>query len=503
LDPPAGDGDLAADVELQGIAQLNFDADGNLYFMERVGIRRVGAMDWRISTLAPGASWTGFAIDRALGRAYVSGNNSLQAVDLASGQVTQLLNNNPGPNPAGDGGPLSLATASAATDAVVHDGAVFVTGTYPGESEPPISSYTIRRFDIVNDVVTTVVGPIDPQGDGAFPQAHLGAPRGLTVGPNGSLLIADAGTGRIRAAELNEARLHTVVGYDNGRAPSAVARYRPRLQNPSGVAFEPSTGIAYITETATNLIQRVDTNTAQWTIAPTTSMSSAAGHVDGDLVTAVFDAPHGLALDAQHHRLYVTDSGSHTVRSIDLPDWGFDGYVGTIAGVPYNLGFDESTDSLAGQSLLFEPTGLATGADGSLFIADTGNNRVRRILPNADGVAGADSLIVTVLGDGTPRFPDDGPRARATTVESPHGLWVSSRGDLYVASRTAVTLLLADATGVVTGEGPVLGIYAGRDHATMPALVTTCITGIVGTDDDSLYVTDECAGAIVKLARNP
>jgi hypothetical protein len=130
-----------------------------------------------------------------------------------------------------------------------------------------------------------------------------------------------------------------------------------------------------------------------------------------------------------------------------------------------------------------------------VFIADTGNHRIRRIAP--------DGTISTVLGDGVAASSGEGRPATTFPVHSPLGLACDAIGNLFVTSSTTVRLVPADASGVVDGSGEVQTIYGGPSAATFPASVTRCLTGLAVIDATTVEVIDSCTGLLVALHRQP
>jgi sugar lactone lactonase YvrE len=149
--------------------------------------------------------------------------------------------------------------------------------------------------------------------------------------------------------------------------------------------------------------------------------SPDAGWADGPADEARFDGPAAVALDASG-ALYVADSRNHCVRKISS-----DGQVTTLAGAPGKAG---CVDGPGGKAHFFAPAGLALAPDGSIFVADTGNHRIRRIALNGTVTtyAGGGSQHTAGAGEGY----RDGPAAQAA-FRYPVGLAVNDSGVLYVA----------------------------------------------------------------------
>jgi sugar lactone lactonase YvrE len=143
-----------------------------------------------------------------------------------------------------------------------------------------------------------------------------------------------------------------------------------------------------------------------------------------------FSDPFGVAV-AKDGTIYVADAGeSNRIRKISP-----DGNVTTLVGG--SEGFGDGV----GQSALFNtPSALALGPDGNLFVADTGNNRIRKITPEGQ--------VTTVAGDGTAGYVD-GPAAKAQ-FNGPIGLAVSEGGDIYVADTYNDVIRMITTKGEVT-----------------------------------------------------
>ena len=195
--------------------------------------------------------------------------------------------------------------------------------------------------------------------------------------------------------------------------------------------------------------------------------------------------------------LYVADRGNHVVRAIDLDT----GMVSTVAGTGATLGYF-GDGGAATDALLYAPQALTKcGSSGDLYIADTGNHRVRR-------VEAGSGVITTVLGDGVAASSGQGTPATSFPVDTPMGLACDAAGNVYVASSTAVRLLpasigLGESVGVVDGSGPVQTIYGSAPRDTFPASATSCLTAVLPIDETTLWTTDACSGLLVELWRQP
>ena len=204
--------------------------------------------------------------------------------------------------------------------------------------------------------------------------------------------------------------------------------------------------------------------------------------------------PSGLLFNAATRELLVADAGNHVIRAIAVDS----GVTTTIAGTPRFRGFfGEGVDAM--DALFNSPQAMAFGNDGSLYIADTGNNRVRRV--------DTSGIIDTVLGDGTEASSGEGGPARYFPVDQPAGLAVDSFGNLFVSSSTALRIVTAGADNLATGDDNVMTLYGRPPRDVFPEPVTFCLAGIAvldgdgGAKDGRLYVLDACAGFLLQLDR--
>jgi DNA-binding beta-propeller fold protein YncE len=166
-----------------------------------------------------------------------------------------------------------------------------------------------------------------------------------------------------------------------------------------------------------------------------------AGHADGAGGQARFNRPCGLAVDAQGN-LYVADSENHRIRKV-APD----GTVSTLAGD----GTAGWQDGAGAQARFNKPQGLLVDGSGTVYVADTENHRIRRIL--------ADGTVSTVAGDGTAGFRD-GASGQAR-FKGPTGLLADGSGGLVVADEQnhRLRLLAGSTVSTLAGDGDGTGLW--------------------------------------------
>ncbi|MEZ4365468.1 MAG: hypothetical protein R2939_04160 [Kofleriaceae bacterium] len=502
-----GDGGPPAAARFSGPRAVAVDGNGLVYIADtgnhRVRVIKSGEIKTRAGTGAAGFAGDGGAAEVAQlaapagvqvidGELYIADtdNHRIRRVD-ADGKIVTVAGTGVAPGATAGDGDGGLATAAALARPISVgldvDGSLLIA-----DSE----SHRIRRIDRSSGIITTVAGQITPPGMGPTSLARLADARALAVGGH-LALVAGGSTGTVEAWDLSADWLDVVAGrYPQATAVPGSARFGAQTFGAvGGVAIDEALGRIYVAESGNHRIQVVTIDDpatpASWTMAPLVGVAGAPGFIDGALTTARLRDPQGLWLDAASRVLYVADTGNHVVRAIDLDLET----IATVAGTPATLGY--FGDGLAAtDALLFAPRAVTLAPSGDLFIADAGNQRVRR-------VAADSGTISTVLGDGVDASSGEGAPAASFPVASPRGLSCDALGNLLVTSSTAVRLLPADADGVVDGTGPVQTIYGAAPRTTFPASVSACLSGLVSLDLATTWIADACAGLLVELHREP
>jgi len=268
-------------------------------------------------------------------------------------------------------------------------------------------------------------------GDGGSAvAAELFVPDGVASDAQGNLYIADTGNNVIRKVDT-AGKITTVAGNgtagfsgDGGPATSA------ELSTPFGVTVD-AAGNLYIMDSGNARIRKVNTTGTITTFAGNGTFGFSGD--GGPAISAALSLIQGARFDAAGN-LYVPQCTFDAVRKIDTK-----GIITTVAGTG-TTGF--SGDSgLATSAQLNCPSGVTIDAAGDFFIADTFNNRIREV--NAQGI------ITTIAGTGTAGYSgDDGP-AIAAEVSIPNDVVLDPAGDLYIADEGNNRLRKIDTTGVI------------------------------------------------------
>lgn len=228
--------------------------------------------------------------------------------------------------------------------------------------------------------LTTIAGvPGNGYADGAGERARFSGPQGLDI-RQGSLLVADTDNQLIRC--WSGSRLITLAGNRSQDNAYGTGMGGFRDSSPSRALFHNPTDCLYLADGRVVIADR-DNHTIRiigkaWVY--TLNGTGEEGYREGKPGEARFSRPSGLA-EGVSGRIYVADSGNHCIRTIDR-----NGVTSLTAGVPGQGGFK---DGPVEEALFLEPSAVVRGSDGCIYVADTGNQRIRKI---------ADGQVTTVAG---------------------------------------------------------------------------------------------------------
>ncbi len=328
-----------------------------------------------------------------------------------------------------------------------------------------IGNERVRRVSSLG-IITTVAGTgahgFDGDGGPAV-DAQLSSPADVAVGPDGSLYIADALNNRIRRVGP-EGIITTFAGTgDGGWSGDGAPATAAQIDVPEGVAVGPD-GSVYIAEGAR--VRRVGPDGIITTVAGDSVQGSSG---DGGLATAAeLSEPTDVAVGSDG-AVYITDLSADRVRRV-----GPDGIITTVAGTG-EVGFSGDGGPATTAQLYF-PQAIAVGSDRSLYIADVINSRVRRVAP--------DGIITTVAGTGDFAFGGDGGPPAVAPLNGATGVALGPDGTLYIADQSNQRIRAIGPTlpGLGTGDvhiasadGAEVYVFdaAGRQLRTADALTGT------------------------------
>jgi sugar lactone lactonase YvrE len=508
----------AADARLGDPAGLQLDAAGHLYYADYgfACVRRIAADgDHPVTTVAGVCDQRGFGGDGGAATAatlllpfrialvpagcgaggaactlYVgdSGNHCVRKVD--NGTITTVVNRPATGAPirgnSGDDGPAFAALLD-------------VPGAVPGPGGTIVvldsgrAANRVRLYDPITDTMRAFAG----DGQGGFggdgrpaTQATLNRPTGLALDANGNVYVADHENHRVRRvdpagliATFAGSALRAGSNDDAATLGDGGPARGARLGEPTGVAFLGADLL--VTDARTNTVRRV---AAGGTIGPFAGIAGVPGGggddgpateaklatplrstVDGggnvfiadfnnhvvrrvDATTGVITrvagsgtagsgGDGGPALDATLRNpasvavtadgtIFIADFGNHRIRVVDPG-----GTIRALAGTGVRSTPGERDDGPAATATFADPTGIRLDVDGALLVADQGNNVVRRIAPDGSGIPSPSSIVSTLLGNGDPAYAGDGGNALAASLNRPTEVLPLGDGRLLVADR--------------------------------------------------------------------
>ena len=267
-----------------------------------------------------------------------------------------------------------------------HGLAVHGNGVYVSDR----GNHAIRVVAPNGDIRTLAGNGKDGKADGVGAAASFNQPIAVAVDRSGNVYVADRDNHTVRL--IDPSGKVTVVagtgaaGFAEGPATSA------QFNQPYGVALSSDEKILYVADYLNHAIRALDLGTKQVT---TVAGNGKAGFANGKGDQAQFNQPYNVKT-AANGRLYVPDQNNHAIRRIDQ-----DGTVSTVAG----NGQSGFANGRASDARFNNPTGLIVAADGSVYVADRNNQRLRVISPAGEAT--------TIAGDGTEGFQDGaGPAAK-------------------------------------------------------------------------------------------
>lgn len=434
----AGDGGSAAGAQISGPLDVAVDSAGNLYIAD-------------------------------------SDNNSVRKVDT-SGNITTVAGNQTS-GYAGDGAAATSAQLAHPVGlAVDSQGNIYIA---------EYSNDVIRKVDTKGNISTYAGnGTFGFAGDGgAAKSASFADPLGIAIDSSGNLYVADLWNYRVRKVGASAGNVSTVAGSgvfsysgDGGTALSA------QLNLPGGVAVDGARNV-YLSDTANHRVRKVDTSGNITTVAG--NGQAGFGGDGGQGGAAQLNSPHGLAVDTAGN-LYIADTLNSRVRKL-----GTDGTITTVAG---NGSFGFAGDNgAAASAILNQPAGVAVDKAGNLYIADTGNHRVRMV---------SGGTITTIAGTGVPGYVADLVPAVNAELFYPNGVAVDSQGNIYIADTQNNRVRVINKDGIIrpiAGNG-YAGYYGDGGSAIAAAVVAPASVAV----DTALnvYIASQSGGAVRVVGRD-
>jgi len=322
----------------------------------------------------------------------------------------------------------------------------------------------------------------------------LQVPAGVAIDNAGNMYVAEASGFASRIRKITpDGTVTTVAG---GNISGALGDGGPgtsaKLIYPKDVALD-GAGNLYIADSGDHLVREVTSNGIITTVAGQQSSTNAGD--GGPATKAWLDEPIALAVDPAGS-LYIGDAGAALVRKVNPA-----GSISTVAGSGYPWFFGDGGVAIGAQ--LSSPTSVAVDAAGNLFVADAGNNRVRKVT--------RDGMINTVAGNGQTGPSGDGGAATSVALAVPFALALDSAGNLYIAERGAHRIRKVTPAGTIsTVAGTGSDGFSGDGGPATQARLWTPV-GVALDGAGNLYIADSTnfrvrkvtpAGVISTIAGN-
>ncbi len=491
----SGDGGLATSAGFSDPGDLAVDGAGNIYIIDQYRIRKVSAATGIITTVA-GNGTNGYSGENgpaigaqmgiafgltadSAGNLYIAdtSNYRVRKVTAATGIISTVSGDGVG-NYSGDGGAATNAQLSFPTGVVVDGpGNLYIADTHQ-----------VRKVSGATGIITTIAGSgaASYSGDGSQASiAQLAFPSSVALDRSGNLYIADLSNQSIRKLAMATGIITTAVGNgafgysgDGGPATSA------QLGDPGSVAVDGS-GNLFIADTYNCRIRMV---AAASGVITTVAGDGARGYSgdDGPATSAQLSDPSSVTLDGSGN-LFIADASNDRIRKLALAT----GIITTVAGNGTSGYSGDGGPATSAQ--LSGPSGVAADGLGNLYIADTSNNLIRKVVL-------ATGIITTVAGDGTCCSSGDGGPALSAQLGFPAGVGVD-RTNFYIAdSGSGQVRQVALATGIITtAAGNGNGGYSGDGGPAGNAELASP-QGVTADSAGNLYVADTNNGVIRMLA---
>jgi len=317
-------------------------------------------------------------------------------------------------------------------------------------------------------------------------KAMLNQPTDVCTDTAGNLYIADQYNNRVRKVDAKTGIITTVAGVGTAgyTGDSALAVF-VGLYWPIAVAVDASNNL-YISDCLNSRIRKVNLSTGYIVTIAGDSSTGYSGD-NGLAINAKLSYPAGIAVDGSGN-VYICDFGNAVIRKITAAT----GIITTIAG--NGLSGYSGDGGPAINAKLLAPSGIAVDASGNLFIADEGNNRIRR-------VAAGTSIITTVAGNGTAGYAGDGNFATSAELDGPQDIFIDAGNNLYIADlNNDVIRKVSAATGkIITVAGNSTAGYSGDGGIATSAKLHSPMGVCVSASGD-IYIADQLNNVVREVS---
>jgi hypothetical protein len=421
-----------------------------------------------------------------------------------AGNAHQCQNPTAAPPACGDTGAPYNATLGAPTAAVADkSGNIYIADTNDNRIRVvnrTSATITIAGVQIAKNTINTIAGtgytctsPTSACGDGGPAlSATMNGPNGIALDSNGNIYFADTGDRKIRMISNSTGIITTYAGTGNSCAPAqgcgnGGAATAANISAPWQISFDSSNNL-YITEPPVNDIREV-TYSTRFIQTVAGNNTRGYGGDGGPATAATVNGPRGVWA-SPGGGFIIGDTGDQVVRSV------LSGTITTLAGGNGTTVASGGDGGPATSAILAGNRATAVDSFGNVYIADTANNRIRKI-SGCSGTAGTGfctSNITTFAGTGIANYSGDGGPATSATLNGPEGVGVDASGNVYIADSNNLVVRMVDvSSGIITtvaGNGKACAPSCGDGGQATKASFAFPTTVEVDTSGN-IYIADQ------------
>jgi streptogramin lyase len=464
---------------------ITSDGQGNLYVTDQDNqtIRKIDSNN-NVTTIAGQVGNTGSANGQGTNATFsgpngitADGQGNLYVVDQDNSTIRKIDSNNNVTTIAGRAGYQFQGSADGQGTNASFSVPAGITADGQGNLYVvDQNNFTIRKIDSNNNV-TTIAGQLGISGsaDGQGTNASFNYPNSITRDGQGNLYVTDQDNQTIRKIDSNN-NVTTIAGQvgntgsANGQGTNATFYY------PTGITSD-SQGNLYVTDLYNETIRKVDSNYTVTTIAGQVGLQ---GSSDGPAANVDWFITPAITVDGQGN-LFVADNVNNDILKIGTND-----SVTTIAGQVGNAG---SANGQGTNASFNTPNGITVDSKGNLYVADSGNDTIRKI--------GSNNNVTTIAGQAGISGRANGQGTNATFYY-PIGITSDGKGNLYVTDLYNDIIRKIDSSNNVTTIAGQAGI-SGRANGQGTNATFYYPTGITSDGKGNLYVTDLYNDTIRKI----
>lgn len=381
---------------------------------------------------------------------------SLMASNKSNAQIISTI--------AGNGTAGSSGDGVAATTAELHNPWGITTDPAGNIYFADYGNSLIRKISPAG-VITTIAGGGTTIGDGGpATAALLDQPVSITFDSSGNLYIADSHNNRVR--KVNTAGIITTIAGDgsSGYGGDGFPATSAQLWYPTGVAVDKK-GNVYIAEEFNNRVRKIDASGTITTIAGTGATGYMAGGFSGDgfaASLAQINSPYGLFVDDVGN-IYLADSYNNRIRKIDTS-----GIINTVVGGG-SSGLGDG--SLPTDATLNVPIAVSVDASGNMYISDGNNSRIRKVTSSS-------GIITTIAGTRTAGYTGDDSLASVAEINHPGAVISDVCGNVYIADwgnnriRKVSSNICDESVSIVSGV-EAFNVYPNPNTGAFTVLLTS------------------------------